>query len=382
MVREGWARETAVQRPEDTQWGPWLALRMVRGVGNVAYRALLEAVGNPAALLRTAPSRLESYGLRPEVARAVAAFNDWPAVTEQLRRLERVRGRLVTWCDDAYPPHLREIRDPPPFLFVSGDLQPDDALAVAVVGTRAPSAYGRQMTRVLCEALARLGITVVSGLARGIDAEAHAAALRSEGRTLAVLGSGIDVVYPSEHHSLFRAVRERGAVVSEFMMGVTPEAENFPHRNRIISGMAMGTLVIEATERSGSLITAQCAAEQGREVFAVPGRIDSLSSQGCHDLIRDGVALVRGPDDILEALGPLMQPVRTADGEVVHVPRELSLSDQERAVLNLVTLDPQHVDQLLQSAELETSRVLATLTILEMKRLVRRLPGGYFVRAG
>lgn len=347
---------------------------MVRGVGNVGYRALLEAIGEPAAVLGAAPARLEAAGLRPEVARAVAAFDRWPAVEQQLLRLARARARLVTWIDGAYPSNLREIHDPPPFLFVAGDIHPDDELALAVVGSRSASAYGRQMTRLLCEGIAGAGISIVSGLARGIDAEAHQAALRAGGRTLAVMGSGIDVVYPPEHHSLFRAIRERGAVMTEFLMGTTPEAENFPGRNRLISGLALGTLVVEATERSGSLITAQYALEQGREVFAVPGPVGARS-RGPHQLIKQGAKLTERVEDVIEEIAPrLLAQVGRRPAARASEPTEA-----ERSVLSCVGDEPLHVDPIVSRTGMSAPKVLELLLALEIKGLVRQLPGKYFV---
>lgn len=360
-----------------------LRLNLVNGLGPRTYSLLLGRFGSPAAILSAPGSELLAVeGVGPKLSSAIALARNAADAEDELRRCREEQVDLLVRGEAGYPPMLAEICDPPPLLYCRGRLLPQDQIAVAIVGSRQCTVYGCQQAERLAGALARAGLTIISGLARGIDAAAHRGAIAAGGRTIAVSATGLCHIYPPEHKTLADEIAEQGAVVSESPLDRGPSRGIFPQRNRIISGMSLGVVIVEANRKSGALHTARHANEQGREVFAVPGRIDSLSSQGCHDLIRDGVALVRGPDDILEALGPLMQPVRKSDGEIVHVPRELSLSEQERTVLNLVTIDPQHVDQLLQSAELETSRVLATLTILEMKRLVRRLPGGYIIRAG
>jgi DNA processing protein len=255
-----------------------------------------------------------------------------------------------------------------------------DDLGLAVVGSRRCTHYGRTQAERLTSALAKAGLTIVSGLARGIDGIAHRAALEAGGRTIAVSATGLGSVYPPEHEDLAGDILQSGAVVAESRFDQKPMAGLFPQRNRIISGLSLGVLVVEATRKSGALHTARHANEQGRDVFAVPGRIDSLASQGCHDLIRDGAALVRTVDDILEALGPLIEPVKDPCTGEIHSPRELTLTDQEQTVLNLVATEPRHIDVVLNEAALDASRVLATITVLEMKRLIRRLPGGFLVR--
>ncbi|MFQ5734943.1 MAG: DNA-processing protein DprA, partial [Planctomycetaceae bacterium] len=261
-----------------------------------------------------------------------------------------------------------------------GTLEPADAVAVAIVGSRRCTLYGRQQAERLAAGLANAGVTVVSGLARGIDGTAHQAAIDAGGRTLAVTATGLATVYPPEHADLAEEITRRGAVVSEFPLDQAPTPGLFPQRNRIISGLSLGVVIVEAARRSGALHTARHAMEQGREVFAVPGRIDSAASDACHDLIRDGATLVRNVDDILDELGPLIQPVATESHGELHTPRELSLSEQERAILGLITSEPQHVDEVLRASEIESSRTLATITVLEMKRLVQRMPGGYLTR--
>jgi DNA processing protein len=356
--------------PED-QWRHWLALRVVRGVGPVVYQGLLRACGGPAAVFNASVHALECAGVRPEVARAIRAFDDWATVDAQLERLTRSGATLITWNDQNYPVNLRQIHDPPPFLFVQGELQPADGMAIAVVGSRDVSAYGLRMTRELSEGLVRYGVTVVSGLARGTDAAAHWAAVRSGGRTIAVMGSGIDVVYPSEHHALFQAIRQQGAVVTELFMGAQPDAENFPNRNRIISGLALGTVIVEATEKSGSLITATLAAEQGREVFAVPGAVGART-RGTHRLIREGAKLTETAADVLEEIAPQLLN-RTAPVEHVE------LEETEVKLLESMRHETVHVDTLIARTGLPPSSVLQTLLALELKGVVQQLPGKHFV---
>ena len=282
---------------------------------------------------------------------------------------------------DGYPAGLREICDAPPVLSMLGTYEPRDELAVAIVGSRQCTVYGRQQAEKLAGSLARAGITIISGLARGIDGCAHRGALQAGGRTIAVCATGLGEVYPPEHADLAQEIARNGCLVSESPLRRGTMKGIFPQRNRLISGLSLGVIVVEATRTSGSLHTARHAMEQGREVFAVPGRIDSLASVGCHDLLRDGATLVRGVEDILESLGPLVKPVQAQPGETVHTPRELNLNEVEKEVLNLVREDAQHLDEIVRNCSLEPSRVIATLTILEMKRLVRRLPGSLLIRA-
>jgi DNA processing protein len=356
-----------------TGWGAWIALKLVPGIGNVLGLGLVRAFRSPEAVFEARDQALQCAGVRREVRAALRRFDRWRDVEAQLARLDRIGGRLVTWDDASYPELLRQIHDPPLFLHVLGELTAQDACAVAVVGSRDASAYGRQMTAVISEGLAGRGITVVSGLARGVDAAAHDAALRAGGRTVAVLGSGIDVVYPSEHHRLHMRIAKTGAVVSEFPMGAQPDAENFPARNRIISGLSMGTVVVEASDRSGSLITAHCAAEQGREVFAVPGPVGART-RGTHQLLRQGAALAESADDVLREIAPHLR--------AAPMPPAVSLSDLETAIVAQLDDLPRSVDDLITRTGLPAGTVLETLLVLELRGVVRQLPGQCFARAG
>jgi DNA processing protein len=299
-----------------------------------------------------------------------------------LDRLVASPYQVLTLADPAYPPALREIPDPPPFLYVHGQLAPSDR-AVALVGSRHPSSYGLRTARSLAAALGRHEVTVVSGMARGIDTAAHQGALDAGGRTVAVLGSGLDKPYPPESRSLFDRIAASGAVISEFALQAGPEAHHFPIRNRVISGLSLGTVVVEAAVRSGALITARLAAEQGREVFAVPGPIHSGRSAGAHRLLKDGARLVEGVDDILEELSAHLEarpsnPKRSA--EPVSPPPDLD-PDAARLFLALGE-EPVHIDELVRTLAIDPARLMGLLLELELRGLTTQLPGKRFLRAG
>jgi DNA processing protein len=358
-----------------------LRLNLLPGIGPRLQQALLDHFGSPAAVFAADFNDLRNVdGIGQKLARGICGHRD---LAEAETELADCRARGVTLFlrnDEAYPQQLREIHDPPSILYCNGTIEPRDNLAIAIVGSRRCTLYGKQQAERIGSELARAGVTVVSGLARGIDAAAHRGAIAAGGRTFAVTATGLAKIYPPEHAELAQEVSRAGAVLTESCLQQQPIAGLFPQRNRIISGLSLGVLIIEAARSSGALHTARHAMEQGRDVFALPGRVDSLASEGCHDLIRDGATLVRNVDDILESLGPLVKPTTDSDGAEVHSPRELTLNDQEREILRYVTVDQRHIEEILRASELEPSRVLSTLTVLEMKRMVRRLPGGYFVR--
>ncbi|WP_417379437.1 DNA-processing protein DprA [Gimesia sp.] len=359
-----------------------IQLNLIRGVGPRIRRTLLDQFGSPAQILNAPRQELLNVpGIGTKLADAIIYREAKSTAEDELRRC-RESGYQILFEESAeYPSLLREMPDPPSLLYCKGSLLPEDELAVAIVGSRKCTHYGLQQAEKIAAALARAGITIVSGLARGIDQAAHTGALKAGGRTIAVMATGLAHIYPPEHRELSEQIAGQGAIVTEFPLDQAPVAGLFPQRNRIISGFSMGVVLIEAGRKSGALHTARHAYEQGREVFAVPGRIDHPASFGCHDLIRDGAMLVRDVDDILEGLGPAKTPVMTAQNREVHTPRELSLSEFERDILNLVTLEPQHLNEIVQSSHLDSSRILSTLTILEMRKVVKRLPGGYLVRA-
>lgn len=372
--------------PQLAQWREWLALRSVRGVGNVSFRMLLERFDSPQAVFAASVARLTDAGFQPAVARAIVSFDQWGAVDAELEQIVRAGVRLVTQADSEYPKNLTHIHDPPPFVYIRGSLEPQDQVAVAIVGARSASPYGRDVTRQLARDLAHRRVTVVSGLARGIDAEAHRAALEAGGRTIGVLGSGLDVLYPSEHRRLAQDMTQHGAVISEFALGSQPEAGNFPYRNRVISGLSLGTVVIEATEKSGSLITARCALEQNREVFAVPGHITASRSRGPHDLIKQGAKLVEGVEDILVEIAPAVPARAEAQDGTGAVSGQPGLSaiaalePDEELLVKLFDGEPLHVNVLIARSGLGPARVLEVLLGLELKGMVSQLPGTHFTR--
>jgi DNA processing protein len=286
---------------------------------------------------------------------------------------------LTCFCDE-YPKPLVELHNPPTILFKQGQFLETDTLAIAIVGTRHATPYGKRVAEQLARGLASAGYTIVSGLARGIDAAAHKGAIEAGGRTIGVLASGLLNIYPAEHVKLAQQVRDQGALVSESAPNHPPKSGSFPQRNRIISGLSLGTIVIEAAQRSGALITARLAMEQGREVFAVPGPIDSRVSKGCHELIKDGATLVGSIDDILEQLGPLAKPIESKDGEKIHHPGELKLNEQEMLVLNSIPQMPIEIDAIVDATELPIARVLSTISVLEIRRLIRRISGTQVAR--
>jgi DNA processing protein len=371
-----------VNGPSDPDLLDLLRLTMVAGVGPKTCQALLERFGSARKVLDAPESSLRDVpGVGPKVGRKVARARQEVDAEAELDLCRRMGVRLVVQGDDGYPPPLGEIPDPPSLLYIRGSIEPVDQLAIALVGSRKCTPYGVRIAEKLATSLARVGLTVVSGLARGIDAAAHRGAMLGGGRTLAVLANGLGEVYPPEHEQLALEVIASGALISESPMGQSPLAGLFPQRNRIISGLCLGVVVVEATPRSGSLSTARHATDQNREVFAVPGPVDSLSSRGCHYLIRDGARLVETVDDILEELGPLVREVKASPEEpTIRHPAELSLSDQERTLLGKLDDRPVSVDELIVGSGLTASQVMATLSVLEMRRMVRRLPGPRFVR--
>jgi DNA processing protein len=327
-------------------------------------------------------------GVSSALARTIADLAQSPVADDTIDLCRRRGVDMLIEGTEGYPRLLSQIDDPPGVLFTRGAFEPCDALAIAIVGARHASAYGRRVASQLAGGLARAGCTIVSGLARGIDAAAHRGALDAGGRTIAVLGSGVLEIYPPEHADLALEVMRNGAVVSETPPLMEPQTGAFPARNRIISGLSLGTIVVEAADRSGSLITARLAGEQGREVFAVPGPIDSRTSRGCHRLIRDGAKLVESVDDVLEELGPLFETTTDASGREIHSPAELKLDDIERQVLAI--LDAQKaegghavsvdIDDIVADSGLAASRVLAAIGVLEMRRIARRMPGNRITR--
>jgi len=355
----------------------YIVLNMLQEVGPVRVRRLLEQFGRPEKILEASRSELLRVdGIGEEVVRSITSWREQADLDAELKRIEQAGARVVT-CDDAdYPKNLRQIYDPPLVLYVKGELSERDAFSIALVGTRRASVYGQEMARKLAYQLARLGVPVISGLARGIDTQAHKGALQAKGRTVAIIGCGLDIVYPAENKKLAEEiVATGGAVVTEFPFGVPPDRQTFPMRNRIISGWSVGVVVVEANLTSGALITASLAAEQGRQVFAVPGRADSPLSRGTHKLIKDGAKLTEDLEDILGEFEYLLPKTESKPVSVA-----LSLTESESKVLEVIGEEEVTLDEIIQRSHLTTACVSATLLALEMKHLVRQLPGKVFAK--
>ena len=359
-----------------------IRLNLIRGIGPVLQRRLVDHFGSVADIFKASHADLSAvHGIGPKIAQTIVRSRDEIDLSHELDLIREFGVNVVTVADAHYPRNLKTIPSPPLLLYVMGTLKAADALSVALVGTRRASIYGLNASERLAADLARRGATVVSGLALGVDTAAHRGALKALGRTIAVIGSGLATIYPPGNADLAREIAANGAVVSEFPMLYPVEAGNFPRRNRIISGLSLGVVVVEAGRRSGALITARWAGEQGREVMAVPGRIDAPTSQGANRLLRDGAAIVTSAEDILGQLGPLDQPVATDFGDVIQPP-ELSLSDIEWQVVNeLETSEPRIVDEIVARTGLPVSTVSSVLLILQTRGLVRQLVGARFVRA-
>jgi len=355
---------------------PWLALARVKGLGAVSFKKLAARFVDPTAAFSAALAELEQVeGLHRDAIDGIVAFSDWAEIDEEIERARDAGIAIVPFTNPNYPARLRTIADPPPFLYVKGNILTDDDKAVAIVGSRSASEYGRRVARDLARGLASLGFTVVSGMARGIDGAAHQSALQAGGRTIAVLGSGVERAYPAEHEMLYRRIGENGAVVSELPIGTRPLAFNFPARNRLISGLSLGVVVVEATEKSGSLITATLALEQGREVFAVPGEVGSSRSRGAHRLIRQGAKLVESVDDIIEEIAP--QLLDRTGSATQRAPRVLpqTASDAARTIFALLQENTLQVDQVIERTGISAAHVLEILLDLELQGLLRQLPG-------
>lgn len=361
-----------------------LRLALIPGVGPRTRQALLDHFDSPTAVLRAPPAELRSVsGVGPKICAAIRAAADSNEHLAEIARCQQYEIDIWVQGDESYPQHLKHIHDPPGVLFRRGSWESRDNLAIAIVGTRYATQYGRSQAERLAMSLGRAGLTVVSGLARGIDAAAHRGALKSGGRTVAVLGSGLLQIYPPEHRALAAQIARQGAVLSEFPPTQHPQGGTFPQRNRVIAGLCLGVIVVEAPLRSGALITAEHAMEQGREVFAVPGPVDRPSSRGCHRLLREGARLVESIEDVLDELGPL------ADGVVVHDdtapvrhPAELQLNDLERRVLGVIEQRPTLIDDIARNSQFPIQRVLSTISVLEMRHLVRRVSGNAVTRIG
>jgi len=348
-------------------------------VGPKRYRDLMECFGSTEKILSASARELmEVPGIGKEVALSIARARDSINLKRDLEYIEEFDITLLNFEDPLYPLNLRTTDNPPFLLYIRGDLKKEDEDALAIVGTRRATTYGKLMARRLARDLGRSGVTIVSGMARGIDTAAHQGVLEVGGRTIAVLGCGIDVVYPPENRELMEKIIARGAVVSEFPLGTLPEAPNFPQRNRIISGLSKGVLVMEAPLKSGALITVGFALEQGREVFAVPGQINSLNSQGVNRLIKEGAKLVESAEDVLEELNFSVSRDRSKKNKAED--RGISLSPEEERILGFLKDIPVHIDSVISASGMSASRAAGLLMSLELRGLIRELPGKLFIR--
>lgn len=351
----------------------WVALNHIKGIGAVRLRMLLDTFGSAQAAWHAPADALRSAGLSAKVIENFLQMRKTLDLTALEERLQAQKIQVILWDDAEYPQLLRSIAQPPPVLYVRGTLLPEDDWAVALVGTRRMTPYGRQVTEELAALLAQHGGTVVSGMARGVDAIAHQTAIRNGGRTLAVLGCGVDRVYPPEHRALAEHIIQHGALISDYAPGTPPDAVNFPPRNRIIAGLSRAVVVVEAGETSGALITADFAAEQGREVFAVPGSIYAPQSKGPNCLIQNGARPLLNAAEILEMLN-LNQVVEQRAAR-----KALPADPLEAQLLNLLSQQPVHIDELGLMAELPISQISSTLAIMELKGMVRQVGGMNYV---
>jgi DNA processing protein len=357
----------------------WLALHLVPGLGNMTFKKLLDRFGDPAEVFRANLADLvQVEGLRKQVAQSIARRKFSLDPLNVLRDLEKYDARVVTFSDPTYPGPLREIHDPPMVLYTKGLPIPAKLTLVAIVGSRNSTPYGVKTAENLAQGLARRGLGVVSGLARGIDSAAHWGCIEGRGFSVGVLGTGIDSIYPQSNKKLFEAMVEKGSVITEFPLKTPPEPKNFPIRNRLISGLSRGVIVVEATMKSGSLITASVALEQGREVFAVPGSVHSFKSTGCHFLIKQGAKLVENADDILDEFG--MNYTYAATKDSYAEPTLPPLENSEKKVYDLIGDYPVHIDDIVREGKLEPGAASAVLMRMELKGIVRQLPGKLFVR--
>lgn len=370
----------------------WLKLIRADGIGPTLFKRLLDFFGGVERIFTASVTELTKVeGIGNKTAESIVRTRDAFDVDSELALADKLGVWVIHLQDDRYPPALKAIYDPPPVLYIKGTLTRSDNLAMAIVGSRRCSHYGTEQANRFSHLLASAGFTIVSGLARGIDSAAHRGALATKGRTIAVQGCGLSNIFPPENKKLFEQITENGAVISELPLTYEPLAENFPGRNRIIAGLSMGVLVVEATYRSGALISAQAAMENNREVMAVPGRIDSPCSLGCHKLLKQGARLIDSIDEIMDALGYVGDGLKThaataaaeaeqnAQGTLFDTSR-LNLTEAEEAILGHLNSEPVHVEELIESTQLSAAKVHSAVISLQLKGLVKQLPGNMLVK--
>ncbi len=370
----------------------WLKLINLDGVGPTTFGKLINHFGSVDRALGTSVSELAKIdGIGFKTAEQIAATRDKFDVTAELELADKLGVWIIHLDDKRYPPVLKQIYDPPPVLYIKGTLTRQDNLCISIVGSRRCGIYGHEQSSRLAHFLASAGFTICSGMARGIDTAAHQGALSAKGRTIAVQGCGLTNIYPPENKKLFGLIAESGACISELPLQYEPLSENFPPRNRIISGLSLGTIVVEAGSHSGALITAQAAMENNREVMAVPGRIDSPLSRGTHQLIKQGAKLIESVEDVMEALGYIGQQLQSHVTEAAEKASEkaekplfdasrLNLSDTEKTIYDYLTKEPSHIDQIIAETDLEPGVINAGLISLRLKGLIKQLPGSLFMK--
>lgn len=364
----------------------WLRLVLIPEIGSRRGKRLLEKFKIPKAILNASINELaEIEGIGREVAKKIVENRNRINLDQQLKLIEKNNVNLISSESESYPINLKSIFDPPLVLFVKGEILPQDYFSIAIVGTRMASFYGRSMAERLSSDLVQRGFTVVSGGARGIDTFSHQSALKFKGRTIAVLGCGLDIVYPQENKRLFEEISNNGALISEFPMSIRPNKQNFPMRNRIISGLSLGVVVIEAPQRSGALITVSHALEQGREVFSVPGKANSFTSKGTNQLLREGAKLVESADDIIEELEPLLKDkIRELKVSRIEIEKtkeilpKPKLTEDEEKILDSLSSEPLHLDEIISKSPISIGDIFNILTQLELKGLIKQLPGKVF----
>jgi DNA processing protein len=351
----------------------YVGFSLVKGIGSVRVRMLQDYFGNLETAWNAPVEALQRAGLGEKIIKTlqhVRATYDLEVIWEDI---QTKKIHVITWEDGGYPNRLRELEQPPPVLYYRGNFTLEDDWAVGIVGTRRMTVYGKQVADEIARNLATQGVTIVSGLARGVDAVAHQAALEAGGRTIAVLGSGVDEIYPPEHERLAARIIDQGAILSDYAPGTPPDSANFPPRNRIISALARAVIVVEASESSGALITAAFAAEQGREVFAVPGQIHAPQSQGTNRLIQQGARLLLNPQDVLEVLNMTQLP------EQAHIRQVIPADPTEALIYSRLSHEPQHIDEIRRNSDLPIEQVSATLAIMELKGMVKQVGGMQYI---
>ncbi len=357
----------------------WIALSMLPDIGPVTVRRLIGRFKDPEAVFSADIEELKVIdGVGEKRARSIKDFSRWSDAEKVLNRLEVEGVKVIVYSDREYPPLLREIEEAPVILYVKGEIRDDDRFSIAIVGSRKTTSYGRFVAEKIAGELAEAGFTIVSGLARGIDTIAHLSALKAGGRTIGVIGSGIDVVYPPENKGLFKKITNSGCVVTEFPIGTPPNKENFPKRNRLISGLSLGVVVVEANEGSGALITARAAVEQNREVFAVPGNIVSPNSKGANELIKKGAKLVLSTEDIIEELAPQLKGFINRWQNNKGAAFFDELTNEEKGVLSKLTIEPRHIDEIMRECGIPMQNLLTLLLNLELKGIVMQTEGKRF----